>query len=134
MELLRELFTVADVSRERIGELLAEFDLTASMVEMLWALDPDAPPVPMRALAHRLRCDPSNVTLLINRLESTGLVARAPHPTDRRARVILLTVKGREVWARLMERLELTSPVFTLDDDERQQLNSLLLKVTSRLG
>ena len=88
----------------------------------------------MRELAHRLRCDPSNVTLLINRLESTGLVKRAPHGTDRRARVILLTVKGREVWARLMERLERTSPVFTLDDDERQQLTSLLMKVTSRLG
>ncbi|MGW0880102.1 MarR family winged helix-turn-helix transcriptional regulator [Streptomyces sp. NPDC002671] len=40
-------------------------------------------PVPMRRIADRLHAEPSNVTVIIDRLESRGLVERSPDPGDR---------------------------------------------------
>jgi DNA-binding MarR family transcriptional regulator len=37
---------------------------------------------------------------LIDELESAGLAKRRPHPTDRRARAVALTPKGRRVLER----------------------------------
>jgi DNA-binding MarR family transcriptional regulator len=59
---------------------------------------------------------PRNVTKLVDALEAEGLVAREPHPHDRRATVLRLTDAGRRVCqesarvdfsaaARLYERL-----------------------------
>ena len=44
--------------------------------------------------------DPSTMVSLIDQLEGAGLAKRRPHPTDRRAREVLITPKGR----RLLER------------------------------
>src|ERR1700754_2376233 len=42
-------------------------------------------PAMMRALANDLSLSPRNMTALVDSLEGEGLVARTPHPTDRRA-------------------------------------------------
>ena len=44
--------------------------------------------------------DPSTMVSLIDELETAGLAKRRPHPTDRRAREVVITPKGR----RLLER------------------------------
>jgi len=44
--------------------------------------------------------DPSTMVSLIDELESAGLAKRRPHPTDRRARAVALTPKGRRVLER----------------------------------
>ena len=44
--------------------------------------------------------DPSTMVSLIDQLETAGLAKRRPHPTDRRAREVVITAKGR----RLRER------------------------------
>jgi len=46
-----------------------------------------------------LRVTPRNVTGLVDGLEADGLVARAAHPTDRRATLVSLTPRGAEVAA-----------------------------------
>jgi DNA-binding MarR family transcriptional regulator len=43
-----------------------------------------------------------NVTYLIDALEKEGLVARTPHPTDRRVTYVELTPTGRDVCGRLI--------------------------------
>jgi DNA-binding MarR family transcriptional regulator len=43
-----------------------------------------------------------NVTYLIDALEKEGLVARTPHPTDRRVTFVELTPAGREVCSKLI--------------------------------
>jgi DNA-binding MarR family transcriptional regulator len=52
-------------------------------------------PVTQRELSEALRCTPRNVTGLVDALEAAGLVAREPHPTDRRATLVTLTGRGR---------------------------------------
>jgi DNA-binding MarR family transcriptional regulator len=98
---------------------------------MLWALNPALPPVPMRELARRLVCDPSNITLMSAKLEKAGLVERRLHPTDGRVRVPALTERGVEVWHALMDRIMATSPVLRLSPAERRRLAELLTKIQS---
>jgi DNA-binding MarR family transcriptional regulator len=60
---------------------------------------------PMRQLADGLCCDASNVTGLVDRLESKGLVRRTASDEDRRVKVIELTPKGARLRAAFMERM-----------------------------
>jgi DNA-binding MarR family transcriptional regulator len=48
-------------------------------------------------LGSAMGVDPSTMVSLIDDLESAGLAKRRPHPTDRRARAVGLTAKGRRV-------------------------------------
>lgn len=48
-----------------------------------------------RELATVLATDPPFVSVIIDDLEERGLVARTPHPTDRRAKMITVTPAGR---------------------------------------
>lgn len=41
--------------------------------------------------------DPSTMVALVDELEAQGLAKRQPHPTDRRARAVALTAKGRRL-------------------------------------
>lgn len=52
-------------------------------------------PMSMKELASALNIDPPNVTVLVDELESQGLVRRRPHPTDRRAKLVEATRKGK---------------------------------------
>src|SRR5215471_11672715 len=54
-------------------------------------------PMSMGELAGALGIDPPNATTVVDDLESLGLVRRRPHPTDRRAKVVEATPRGREL-------------------------------------
>ncbi len=129
LKLLQRLYDVADLVFGDITELLSEYNLTETQITMLWALEPSTPPVPMRELARRLRCDPSNITLLGDQLQAAGLVERQPDPTDGRRRVLKLTKSGLELWSLLLVRVQQRSPLFTLSIKEQAQLLRLLEKV-----
>jgi DNA-binding MarR family transcriptional regulator len=51
----------------------------------------------MGALAQQWECDPANATWVIDRLERLGYAARRPSPTDRRAKLVVLTPQGATV-------------------------------------
>jgi DNA-binding MarR family transcriptional regulator len=52
-------------------------------------------------LVRRASSDANTVRAMLVLLESRGLVARPRHPTDRRARSVTLTRKGRQVYEKL---------------------------------
>ena len=52
--------------------------------------------MPMGELASALSCDASNVTGLVDRLESRGLLQRSPSAEDRRVKVLSLTPLGAQ--------------------------------------
>ncbi len=129
LALLRQLFEFSTLTSTRLRRVLEDFELTESMAGVLWTLDSGQPPVPMRELARRIGCDPSNVTLIGDKLQRAGLVERQPHPSDGRARVLALTDAGRALRARLLDRLVATTPLPTLTTREQQQLSNLLNKL-----
>ena len=55
----------------------APFDLSPVQCHVLHLIEPGRP-LPMSRLADTLSCDASNVTGLVDRLESRGLVQRRP--------------------------------------------------------
>ena len=56
--------------------------------------------LPLGKMGDRLMVHPTSITNVIDRLETDGLVARIPHPTDRRTTLARLTDDG----ARLVEK------------------------------
>lgn len=90
--------------RVQLPALAAEFELSPVQCHVLHLLEPGQP-VPMGRLAENLSCDASNVTGLVDRLESRGLLARQPSPADRRVKVLVLTPAGARVRTQLQKRL-----------------------------
>ena len=103
-----------------------EFDLSPSQCHVLHLIEPGRP-LPMSRLADTLSCDASNVTGLVDRLESRGLVRRQPSPRDRRVKVLLLTQTGTRVRAQLLRQMTGAShPLSRLSLDQRRALVKIL--------
>ncbi|MFF4979732.1 MarR family winged helix-turn-helix transcriptional regulator [Streptomyces sp. NPDC001046] len=121
---------------ELIGEVVARFHedyesaaaehaLTGAQARLLSLLCLE--PLPMRRLAQRLKCEPSNVTGIVDRLEARGLVERRPDPGDRRVKVAAATPEGRQVARSLRESLRFArEPLAGLSEDERVALRDAL--------
>jgi len=62
-------------------------------------------PRPMGELAALMRCDNSNMTGIVDRLEERGLVERTAAERDRRVKLIALTERGREIRDELNRRM-----------------------------
>ncbi|MGK5694967.1 MarR family winged helix-turn-helix transcriptional regulator [Streptomyces sp. URMC 128] len=121
---------------ELIGEVVARFHedyeaaasehaLTGAQARLLSMLCLE--PLPMRRLAQRLKCEPSNVTGIVDRLEARGLVERQPDPADRRVKVAVATREGRRVARSLRESLRFArEPLAGLSEGERVALRDAL--------
>jgi MarR family transcriptional regulator, organic hydroperoxide resistance regulator len=120
------LFEFFKAQKPRFAELTEEFDLTGSQLHALYLL---GEPRSMGELAQRLVCDASNVTGLVDRLESRGLIERRPGPDDRRVRMLVLTPAGEELRARALARFtEAPAGIAALTVDEQRTLRDLLQK------
>lgn len=98
-----------DRTRQAVREVGEEEGLSIPQLDVLRRLREG--PSPMRRLAVQMNCEASNLTGLVDRLESRGLVERQPHPEDRRVKCVGLTEAGeqlgREVWSAVAGRCEL---------------------------
>jgi DNA-binding MarR family transcriptional regulator len=93
-------------------------------------------PMRQRELAETLRVSPRNVTGLVDGLEAAGYVARASHPTDRRATLVTLTEPGTAV-AKAMRTDETRLARFLFADVPDTELGdfvAMLEQVIARLG
>jgi MarR family transcriptional regulator, organic hydroperoxide resistance regulator len=98
------LFRLAKAKHGVLTAQLAELDLTPVQAHALRRLDPERP-LAMSALAEVLFCHASNVTGIVDRLESRGLVERTPGADDRRVKTLVLTREGAEARAQVIELL-----------------------------
>jgi DNA-binding MarR family transcriptional regulator len=83
-------------------------------------------PMSMGTAAEALRCDASNLTGIVDRLEKRGLVERRTLATDRRVKELVLTDAGREVLGRLEELVTAAPGLSDLAGDEQDALIGLL--------
>lgn len=72
-----------------------------------------------------------SMTAVVDRLERRGLILRTPSPTDRRARVLKLSPKGRAAVKSAFGRhaADLESAMAVLTHREKRQLRALLKKL-----
>ena len=95
-------------------------------------LDTDVP-LPMHELATRLRCDNSNVTGIVDRLEQRGLVERRPFDQDRRVKHIVLTAHGEEIRDGVRERLsEAPELLRRMPREDQEALREILRRAFGR--
>jgi DNA-binding MarR family transcriptional regulator len=86
----------------------------------------------MRELATALDIEAPNATVVVDDLESTGLARRRPHPTDRRAKLVEATRKGKAL-ARQADAILATPPagLSALDAEELETLRRILARVAA---
>jgi len=116
---------IMDTIKQDVREVADEEGLSIAQLDVLRRLREQGA-TPMRRLAEQMNCEASNLTGLVDRLETRGLVERRPDPGDRRVRLLALTSDGARVsqasWVSLARRCPLTS----LAPEERVQLAQLL--------
>ncbi|HZD01916.1 MAG TPA: MarR family transcriptional regulator [Actinomycetes bacterium] len=117
--------------REHLNATIAAFDLSLPQAQALQVLEPGNP-VPMRDLAASLRCDASNITGIVDRLEKRGLVERHSAPGDRRVKALVVTIEGAVVRAKLVEQLYAVPAAITrLSPAEQRTLLELLRRLVT---
>ncbi|MCX4803760.1 MarR family winged helix-turn-helix transcriptional regulator [Streptomyces sp. NPDC058682] len=114
---------------EHVRERAATLGLTASQATALREM---SGPMTMRELADRMSCEPSNTTFVVDKLEKQSLIERHPHPTDRRAKQLVLTAAGIALRERLLALLAVDSPLSGLTTEEQGVLRGLLERAATR--
>lgn len=128
MEVVELIGDVVARFYEDYEEAAADHTLTGAQARLLSLLSLE--PLPMRKLAQKLKCEPSNVTGIVDRLETRGLVERRPDPADRRVKLAAATEEGRRVARSLRESLRFArEPLAGLSDEERLALRGLLRRM-----
>ena len=112
--------------RAHIPTVAADLELSPAQCHVLHLIEPGKG-MAMGYLAEQLACDASNVTGLVDRLESRGLVRRRPSERDRRIKVLQLTPAGLRARDMLVERMSAPPEIFDrLSPRERQMLVRIL--------
>lgn len=108
--------------------------VTPGLMKALISMRPSEPR-PMRELPGELHCDASYVTSLVDGLEERGFAERRAHPTDRRAKVVVLTPLGERTRQQLLDRMHEPPACFAaLTPAEIATLGGLLAKLVKAAG
>ena len=109
----------------RVDDVLKPFDLTFARYELLMLLHfSSSGSMPVKKASERLQVHPTSVTNSVDRLEAAGLVERAPHPTDGRGVLLVLTPSGRRT--ALEATAELNDQVFSRPGLAARKVTSLV--------
>jgi len=115
--------------RASLPALAAELELSPAQCHLLNLIEPDRP-MPMGELAGALSCDASNVTGLVDRLESRGLLQRSPSAEDRRVKVLSLTPLGKKIRTALLDRMTSSPPTLgRLSEADQRALARILRRL-----
>ncbi len=95
---LRLLSAQRSIENEVRERLRVEHDTTLPRFDVMAALYRSEQGLKMSELSGELKVSNGNVTGIVDRLVNDGMIMRAPVPGDRRAMLVRLTQKGREVF------------------------------------
>src|SRR5881296_3085674 len=128
MKAHRTLQRLATRSIEASDICLSDF----AVMEMLLHKGPQ----PVNEIGRRIELTSGAITTAVDRLESRGLVTREAHESDRRARIVRLTPRGKEQAAKVFagHKTEMDSAASGLSKTERAALIGLLKKLGISAG
>ena len=96
-DLTRDLLLVGRLWRKMAREAAARHGVSeAASAPLIW-IERLGENVRQNALAEAIGIEGASLVRLIDELQASGLVTREPDPSDRRANVVSLTPRGREV-------------------------------------
>jgi MarR family transcriptional regulator, organic hydroperoxide resistance regulator len=127
-EAWRLMFAVFVGRKPHFAALAAELQLSPSQAHALALIEPEHPRS-MNELAGLLACHPSNVTGIVDGLESRGLIERRPAPHDRRLKLLALTEEGAEVRRAALARVFEPPPeLAALPPEDQRTLRDILAR------
>jgi MarR family transcriptional regulator, transcriptional regulator for hemolysin len=120
-------FRIWRATHSRTAEALGTVGLTPALFALLNVVGAREGAI-QQELGSALGIDRSTMVALIDELESAGLAKRRPSPTDRRAREIAITPKGRRLLQRAKELIAQVEDevLAALSAEERRELLTLL--------
>lgn len=125
------LWKAARAAESYAEKSITELEMCGSDFAVLEALLHKGP-LPVNEIGKKVLLTSGSITAAVDRLESRGQVERRAHGTDRRARIVHLTMEGKKLITRIyrehagdMEKLATAS----LTKAERKTLISLLKKI-----
>ncbi|MER7763569.1 MarR family transcriptional regulator [Streptomyces sp. NPDC097619] len=128
LEVVELIGAVVARHHEEYERAAAGHGLTGAQARVLSLLARE--PLPMRRIAHQLKCEPSNITGIVDRLEARGLAERHPDPADRRVKLAAATEEGLRTAALLRDALDFArEPLAALDTADRTALRDLLRRM-----
>jgi DNA-binding MarR family transcriptional regulator len=122
-ELAKTLRDALTRLNRRVRQARPVGDLTTSQLSALTSLQLAGALTP-RELADLERVQPPTMTRIVGKLEELGLVARTPHPTDRRQVILAATEEGRTVYGQFEQARNrwLARQLAELSPEERDTL------------
>jgi DNA-binding MarR family transcriptional regulator len=124
-------------AQDRRRELRAAFDFGRGSGRLTALLTLSDGPLTMGELADSQGIDPPNATVIVDKLESHGLVERTPHPGGNRRKLVTLTEAGRKAAAQASEILARPpTAIAELPPDDLAALERILARLAkaSRSG
>ena len=120
-------FRLWRASHTRAADALGTLDLTPAVFGLLNVIGAREGAI-QQELGTAMGIDPSTMVSLIDQLEGAGLAKRRPSPTDRRAREVLITPKGRRILERARKLISNTENEVLggLSSADRDQLTTLM--------
>ena len=127
---LRLLTLSTLVESEIRRRLRKEFETTLPRFDLMAQLERAHDGMSLNELSKRMMVTNGNVTGLVERLVAEKLVDRRPAPNDRRAQIVRLTAKGRQVFQRMATAHGdwLAAMFFGLSEGEVEEMMRLLGK------
>ena len=121
--------------RRTFDERVRSLGLTAVQARLLLSLV-KFPDNNQAFYAERIEVEPITLTRIVDRMEESGWVERMPDPTDRRARLLHLTAKSREIVEQLSRIIDglLADMSEGLTATELKTLAGLLERVAANLA
>ena len=123
---LRDLLAASESVRLEVARHLG---ISVSEITALTHLQTHGP-MTQRELADGLGLSPSAVTMMLDRLEPSGLVSRQPHPSDRRRILVVMSTSPEDP---LGLYAVMARPFVAMDEDARRHAARLLSHVTAHV-
>jgi DNA-binding MarR family transcriptional regulator len=104
MHVLKAIRALGDAMDRMHSGMKDDMDMNATdlaTLRMLIMREQEGRVVSPRDIADHLRISTASTTKLLDRLTESGHIERRPHPTDRRARIVVLTPLSRSDFYRI---------------------------------
>jgi DNA-binding MarR family transcriptional regulator len=133
-DIARGLKVAYALMHRQTQSLLLNHDMTADQYVLLALLCVEDG-ITQNELTARAASDPNTIRAMLVLLEGKGLVVRRSHETDRRARNVVITAKGRRLYTKLAKVLKplqdaLLSP---FDEQEAKRLTEYFQRIAAAM-
>jgi DNA-binding MarR family transcriptional regulator len=114
--------------QSNIAVVAEEYGLTIMQLYTLHAIAEEH--MTMGKMAQAIRCDASNITGIVDKLVTMGLVNRQEDPNDRRTKTLQLTTEGSTLLNQVMKAMPGRLGYSRVSQQEISELRRILLKLT----